>query len=542
MGDATLTAVLDGGAARNATKPALVTADETVSYAALRDRAASVAAGLEKLGVGRGDRVALWLPNCVAYVETCFALARLGAVGVAVNTRFRAHEVQDILARSRSRVLMFWPGFKDIDFTAMVGELDRTRLPELRSLVLVGDAAPADDAPAGALTGLPAVPYGTLREAGPRARSSGSADDPCSVFTSSGTTSAPKLVVHTQAGVVVHARNAAWAFGYAEPDVVVLGMLPLCGVFGFDTVLAALAGGATAVLLPVFDAAEAVRLVERHRVTHTNAADEMLWRVLAATRDGGADRIASLREAGFANFTGDARALVAAGDEQGKHFFQTYGASEVHALNCYQPPGTSAERRALGGGVPVSPDYTVRVRDPESGTLLAPGDAGMLEVAGPHVLAGFLGDEDAHRATFTEDGYVRTGDLGYLEDGGFVYLARMGDALRLGGFLVNPREIEAFLEDQPGVGGAQMVGVPTPAGTAAVAFVVAEPVDVPADTARLSEGDLVDACRARLARFKVPRRIVELAEFPTTDSANGVKIRRVELRDRAAELLGKDTT
>lgn len=525
MGDSTLVALLDEVSADHGDAPALLTPDGTVTYAELRDRAASVAAGLAGLGIGAGDRVALWLPNCTAYVETCFALARLGAVAVAVNTRFRVHEVHDILARSRARALLLWPGFQDIDFTAMVAELDHTTLPGLQTLVPVGDGRSAE------VPGLSTLPYAALPAAAPLTGSAAAEDAPCAVFTSSGTTAAPKLVVHDQAGVVIHARNVTRAFGYAEPGAVVLCMLPLCGVFGFDTLLGAIAGGAAAALMPVFDAAEAVRLIERFRVTHTNGSDEMLRRILAAARP--ASRIATLREAGFANFTGDPHALVAAGDEQRKHFFQTYGTSEVHALNCYQPPGTGPQRRALGGGRLVSPGYHVRVRDPQSGSLLRTGEHGMIEIGGPHVLAGFVGDDDARRATFTPDGYVRTGDFGYLEADGFVYLARMGDALRLGGFLVSPREIEEFLERLPGVAGAQVVGVPTAAGTAAVGFVVAD------GTVLLDEAELLGACRARLARFKVPRRVVELAAFPTTNSANGVKIRRVELRDRAEELLGR---
>lgn len=538
MGDSTLGGLLDEVAARRGRATALVSGGHTVAYAQLRDRAASVAAGLAERGIGPGDTVALWLPNCVEYVETCFALARLGAVAVAVNTRFRVHEVQDILSRSRARVLVVWPGFKDIDFTAMIAELDRLAIPELEILVVVGDetARPdgtSDRVPVGALDGLCIVPYPALRAAAPLAGGGGTADSPANVFTSSGTTSAPKLVVHGQAGVVTHARHVARAFGYAEPDAVVLCMLPLCGVFGFDTLMAALAGGATAVLMQAFDADVAVRLIERHRVTHTNGADEMIRRILGAARP--PSRIASLREAGFASFAGDPRALVAAGDRHGVHLFQTYGASEVHALHCHQARGTSAQRRALGGGSVVSPDYSVRVRDLETGALLGVGEHGMLEIGGPHVLAGFLDDEDARRSTFTPDGYVRTGDLGYLEDGGgFVYLARMGDALRLGGFLVSPREIEEFLEGLPGVAGAQVVGAPTQKGTVAVAFVVAEATDggVP-----LAEDELIRTCRDRLAAYKVPRRIVQLARFPVTNSANGEKIRRVELRDRAADLL-----
>ena len=138
----------------------------------------------------------------------------------------------------------------------------------------------------------------------------------------------------------------------------------------------------------------------------------------------------------------------------------------------------------------------------------------------------------ATRETVTEDGFVRSGDLGYLTgDGGFVYLARMGDAMRLGGFLVSPAEIESHLAEHPAVGGAQVVGVDTERGPRPVAFVTL------AAGGGFDEEGLRDHCGRSLARFKVPARIFAVDEFPTTRSANGTKIRRAELRRMAEERL-----
>ena len=134
--------------------------------------------------------------------------------------------------------------------------------------------------------------------------------------------------------------------------------------------------------------------------------------------------------------------------------------------------------------------------------------------------------------TTTGDGFVRSGDLGYLTgDGGFVYLARMGDAMRLGGFLVSPAEIEGHLNEHPAVSGAQVVGVDTERGTRPVAFVTL------AAEGGFDEAALRDHCGRSLARFKVPARIFAVDEFPTTRSANGTKIRRAELRRMADERL-----
>ena len=246
--------------------------------------------------------------------------------------------------------------------------------------------------------------------------------------------------MHAQRGIVAHARAVAAGFGYDAPDCVALAMLPLCGVFGYDSALGALAGGAPVVLQEAFDAGEAARLVERHRVTHANGSDAMVLRLLAAAPD------PPLREAGFAAFDGDPRAVVDAGDAAGTTAYMCYGSTEVQALLAHAPQDGPPERRAIAGGTPVSPETTVRVA----------GD-GELEVRGPSVMAGYLGDE---RPDLTDDGFLRTGDLGReLDGGGFAFTARRGDALRLGGFLVSPREIEAFLEQGDDIAEAAVVAV-----------------------------------------------------------------------------------
>ena len=168
------------------------------------------------------------------------------------------------------------------------------------------------------------------------------------------------------------------------------------------------------------------------------------------------------------------------------------------------------------------------MRDPESGEILAPGEQGELELRGASMMKEYFGNPAATREAFTEDGYLRSGDMGTTtDDGGFVFLSRMGDVLRLGGFLVAPAEIEACLATHVSVDGSQVVDVTTPEGPRAVGFVTL------AAGAELDEDLLREHCRAGLARFKVPSRVFAVDEFPTTLSANGTKIQRTRLRDMA---------
>jgi fatty-acyl-CoA synthase len=174
----------------------------------------------------------------------------------------------------------------------------------------------------------------------------------------------------------------------------------------------------------------------------------------------------------------------------------------------------------------------VRVRDPDTGRLLGLGESGELEMRGPSLMREYFGDEAASRAALSEDGFVRTGDLGrLLDDGSFLFEARMGDVLRLSGFLVAPAEIEAHLQRHPSIDGAQVVGVSTAAGLKPVAFVTRR------KGARFDEAELTAHCAAGLARYKVPTRILAIEAFPTTMSPNGRKIRKAELRERASALL-----
>lgn len=530
----TLARLLGEIAARCGDRTALVCEGEELSFTGLEERIARLAGGLARLGVRGGDRVAVWLPSSFAWVELEFALARIGAVAVAINTMFRSREVQDILSRSAARALVIQPGFEDIDFSEMVASLDFGQLPELRELISVGDEGDEDEALRHGLpTELHAVRYEELLSAQPVEEDLGEPGLPCNAFTSSGTTSAPKLILHSQSGVCKHAKAVAEAFPLArDPEAVVLGMLPFCGVFGFNTVMGAIAAGRPTVLMPAFGAGEAARLIEAHGVTFTNGSDEMLLRVLAAADP--PSRIASLREAGFANFGADPRKLVAGGDALGKRFFGLYGSSEVQALMARQPADADPETRVRGGGVPVSGETELRVRDRESGELLPPGEAGELEIRGPSAMFGYINNPEAEKENITADGYVRSGDLCHLTEDGFVYLTRIGDALRLSGFLVSPREIEDFLEDLPGIATAQVVGAETDGRTKAVAFVVAEEGHEP------DEEDVLNRCRGDLSKFKAPRRVIILEDFPTVESANGVKIKRNELREMAAESLREE--
>mgnify|MGYP001282912891 CR=1 FL=1 len=355
----------------------------------------------------------------------------------------------------------------------------------------------------------------------------------CNTFTTSGTTKAPKFVLHANESMAVHAAEVALDFGYADPTTVVQQDMPLCGVFGLTGVLAAIAAARPLVLTSAFDAERTLALMAEHKVTHFDGSDEMIDRLLRATdRDENFERIGF---AGYAIFNSYLDDIVERAERRGLHAVGLWGMSEMQALVTRRDRDDPAKIRKKGGGRLVSPRAAARVRDPETGELCAEGVAGELEVKGPSRMLEYFGDAASTTETITEDGFVRTGDLCQMEPaGGFEYLTRMGDVLRLGGFLVSPAEIEAEIQAYPGVAGVQVVSASMGGADRPVAFVISEA------GATVEEGPTLAHCAARLAKYKVPAKVVPLDAFPVTESANGVKIQRGKLRQMAIDLVTTD--
>ena len=519
----TLSAFLSG---LGGDKAAIIDETRVLTYGDLDLSARRVAGGLAAAGIGVGDRVALWLPNTCEWLVLFFACARLGAIVVAVNTRFRQAEIGNVLGRTGCKALALSPGFKGIHFPGILGQVEEGALAALETLVVVGGEGEV-------LPGRRHLSYSALEAHAAHEGDDATAESPCILFTTSGTTSAPKFVVHKHSALIAHGAAVARGFGYTEPDSRTLQATPFCGIYGFSQAMGTLSAGAPIVALQTFDAGTAVETIRARRVTQFNGTDDMMDRLLAATPL--ARPFPSLRFFGCARFNTTLVDLAERAEARGVRVHGLFGMSETQALLTLQPAAKPLAERKLAGGVAVSAETVVRVRDTQTGALLPPGENGEVEVKGPSLMAGYYGDPEATAAAFTEDGFFRTGDLGYATpDGGFVLVARMGDALRLGGYLVSPAEIEEFVRRYPGVEGCQVVGATVSGNPAAVAFVVME------RGAEFDEAALRAHCAGGLAKFKVPYRFFALDEFPAVMSPNGLKIQRGKLRDVAAERVGAE--
>jgi fatty-acyl-CoA synthase len=497
--------------------PFVTDAAGTLDRQTFQRRVLRTTAGLRRAGVEAGARVALWLPNGAGYLAAIFACARLGALAVHINTRFRAAEVGNLLHRSRATVLVTDWDFPAVDFPAILSGLPVEDRVHLRSVLAISGAAGGSE-----VAGLPVLPLdGADAEAGPEAAAAGA---PCLTFTTSGTTSGPKLVLHDQQAIAGHAVDVARRLELDAADSVLLGAVPFCGTFGNAAAMAAVAGGAHIVCLAQFEGTAAAALIREHRVTHLVGGDDMFGRIAAAS---GGRPFDSVRFSGFAAFHSTAATSIAAAEAAGLQPRGLYGSSEVQALFSI----AEGDNRLLGGGVPVSRQVRLAVRDPESGAALPAGASGELWIDGPSRFVGYLENPDATERAIEANGMFGTGDLGRLDGDGFIYEARLGDAMRLGGFLVSPEEIEAVIQALPGVAAVQVVAATGGGDAVPVAFVQLR------QGAAVQEAALRAQCRERLARFKIPERIVVVERFPVVDSPNGPKVQRVKLREMAEALL-----
>lgn len=494
-----------------------------LSFAGMAARSRGIAAGFSRLGLSRGDAVGVWMANGPAWLQVFLACARLGALAVGINSRFRGREIGDLLRRSSARLLVADPWQGKVRSDEIFRTVEPGDLVAMRAVVVAGRSD------ASAWRPFDVINLHEMSE-GTSAADAGCPDDACILFTTSGTTGRPKLVVHRQRGVVAHARDVADALELTHPGSAVLQLVPFCGAFGFSQAIAAMAAACPLVVPSVFDPVEAARLARAHRVTNMVGSNDMLDRMLAATTD--EKPFPNLCFFGHANFNPALPDLPARAEARGVRVRGLFGMSETLALFAVQPAAAGLERRQLSGGIPVSPSAQARVRDLASGEIAAAGVSGEIELRGPSLMAGYLGDDEATRAAFTPDGFLRTGDLGYATgDGGFVHLARMGDALRLGGFLVNPLEIEETVLEIGSLSACQVVEAQLEGRPRPVAFVV------PAAGAQINESVIIAHCRDRLASYKVPVRVIVRDSLPTVEGPNGVKVRRDELRRMAQEMI-----
>jgi len=480
------------------------------TFAELDARCNRTAHVLQGIGVGKGDRVALLLMNGVEYVETFFALAKLGAIAVPLNWRLVADELAFILQDSGAAALIY-----DGEFREVAAELARRgpAATAVRTWLQVGTLDPRDAF---------AHSYDALQAAAPADQPAIAAadEDELYVMYTSGTTGHPKGAVHTHGSALWACITIATTADVRYRDRYVI-VSPLFHVAALTPMTGNVQRGITSVVMRAFDPGRLLETIEAERVTVLLAVPAMLNALLHAPELARYD-CSSLRWI----MSGAAPVpvtLIEAYAARGIEIHQVYGLTETCGPACLVSPEDAIAKAGSTGKAFFHTD--VRVVD-ERGRDVAPGAVGEVLVRGPHLMKGYWNRPEA-TADAIRDGWLYTGDLATVDADGFVYIAdRKKDMIISGGENVYPAEIENVILSHPGVREVAVIGRPSVKwGESALAIVVRK------DPA-LSERAVLEHCSGKLARYKLPRAVRFADELPRNPAG---KVLKRLLRERFPE-------
>jgi HIP---CoA ligase len=501
---------------------AVVDGDTRLSYAELYERARTFGAALVASGIEPGDRVSIWAFNCAEWIVAVLGVFQAGAVLVPVNTRFKGVEAAEILRRSGARLLVTVTDFLGTDYVAMLEDAG-IDLPDLAAVVVARGPSSARSESWTDFLGRATDEAGV--EVDRRAAGLGP-DDPSDILFTSGTTGVPKGVVQTHGRTLRVATDWVAMTGLAAGDRYLM-VNPYFHMFGLKAgILASVAAGATMLPESVFDVDRALARVADEAVTVLPGAPALYQAVLDHPDRDRYD-LSSLRVAvtGAADIPVE---LIRRVDEELPFsvVITGYGLTEGGTASATSPDD-DVETIATTVGRP-RPGFEVRISDGDGGEVAA-GEPGEILLRGGSIMSHYLDDPEATAAALSTDGWLRTGDLGVIDDGGCLRIVgRAKDMFIVGGFNAYPAEIENALARHPDIQQAAVIGVPDHRlGEVGMAFVVLRP------GATVGASDIVSWSREQMANYKVPREVEILDELPL--NATG-KVMKETLRERAAQV------
>ncbi len=529
----------DEMAARFGDAEALVFGDLRLTFRDLAARIDDAARRLIAVGVGPGEHVALWLNNQPEWMYIAFAVQKIGAVLVPLNTRFRGRDIAYVLAQSDSAFLITHDVSGPVDYLAIVrevvslapegGAVSDPAFPKLRRVIILG---------AGTHAGT--TDWESLAEPGSRVpgetlQARADAVDPDAVtfiMYTSGTTGFPKGVMHSHK-LIRNVVERGFRMGISHNDVI-LNYLPLFHAFGYsEGALMSLVTGAKQVLTAGFDPDESLDLITGERATIIHGFEAHM-KALTEAQEARPRDLSSLRCGIFAAgmlsatpvTTRGARVLAPLRNISGFGMTETWIGVALCSID------DDLRHRCESSGYPGI-GYESRVVDPQTNAAVPVGVPGELQVRGYSLMLGYYNKPEETRASYTDDGWFKTGDtVMWLERGYIRLVGRHKDMLKVGGENVDPMETEGLLLEHPEVNQVAVVGLPD----AALSEVAVAYVERTAN-AGLSEQAVIDYCRGKVASFKIPRHVIFVEDFPMTASG---KIRKADLRQDALDRFGAD--
>jgi fatty-acyl-CoA synthase len=514
----TLGDLIDRAATEHA-RDALVFPDARLSYAELAGGSTRYARSLYALGVRAGDKVGILMPNQAEFVLVMVAAAKLGAVGVPVNGRFKAHELGYVLPHADITVLVTARGPEEaVDFPGLIAEVVPT-LPADGTLSHVVDLSDSRTEFLGraefdALAET--VDVATITEMQIRVR----LRDPALLMYTSGTTAQPKGCLLSHEAIVRQGSSVAETrFELTEADRL-WDPLPLFHCGGIVPMIGALSAGATFYHAGHFDPDQSLRTLADERITVAFPAFETIWfGILNHPRRPDVD-LSSIRL--IMSIATPARLAQFEREMPWARQVSSYGSTESSTNLTLSHPDDPYEARIGTLGTPIE-GLEIRIVDPETNVERATDEIGELCFRGYSLFSGYYKDPEATAASFDRDGWFHTGDLGSVDAAGrLIYTGRLKDMLKVGGENVSALEIEDYLARHPAIDIVQVVAAPDAKYTEVpAAFVQLAP------GAEVTEQEVIDFCIGTIASFKVPRYVRVVSEWPMS----GTKIQKFVLRD-----------
>ncbi len=489
-----------------------------LTYDELFEECTTFGAALAASGIEAGDRVAIWAFNSVEWVVAALGLWQAGAVLVPINTRFKGDEAADLLGRSRARAVVTVTDFLGTDYVAMLRDTG-TELPDLVTIVIASGHPPEGTVSWEGFMGRADDRHRVLVD-----RRSADLDphDRSDILFTSGTTGRPKGVVMTHGRTLCVATDWVAMTGLRDDDRYLM-VNPYFHMFGLKAgILACVASGATMLPEAVFDVDRIVDRVDSDRVTVLPGPPALYQAILDHPERAG-HRLSTLRVAvtGAADIPVELVRRIDA-ELPFSTVITGYGLTEAGTAAATSPED-DVETIATTVGRP-RPGFELRIAAHDGDA--DPGEPGEVLLRGGSVMVGYLDDPEATAAALSWDGWLRTGDIGVVDDGGRLRIVgRLKDMFIVGGFNAYPAEIENLLLRHPDIREAAVIGIPDERlGEVGMAFVVTAP-------GCGSASDIVEWCRAHIANYKVPRVVEIVEELPT--NATGKVVKDV-LRQRVA--------
>ncbi len=525
----TIGANLERTVARVPDREALVSRHQGVrfTYAELDAAVDELARGLMDLGIEPGDRVGIWSPNNAEWVLVQYATAKIGAILVNINPAYRTSELQYALAQSACRTLIAAPSFKTSDYVSMVAEV-HPELPALTEVIFLG--SPEWDALGERAR---SVSVDALRE-----RSAAlDFDDPINIQYTSGTTGFPKGATLTHHNILNNGYFVGEGCNYTEADRVCVPV-PLYHCFGMVMGnLGCTSHGATIVLPEAaFEAGAVLETIEAERCTSLYGVPTMFIAELAHPDFDRFD-LSSLRTGIMAGSQCPVEVMKQA--VSAMHMDEVticYGMTETSPVSTQTSASDTLDKRVSTVGR-VHPHVEIKVVDPGTGHTVPRGEPGELLTRGYSVMTGYWNDPERTAEAIDPQRWMHTGDLATMDGEGYVNIVgRIKDMVIRGGENVYPREVEEFLYTHPDVVDVQVIGVPDARfGEELMAWVKLR------DGASVSEDDLREFCRGRIAHFKVPRYVRLTDDFPMTVTGKVQKYKMREIAIAELDLSEPDT-